>query len=144
MQVIERSALVEHTPRKMFELVRDVEAYPQFLSWCASARVQSDDGSEQIAGLEISIAGVKQRFTTCNWLDAPHGIDMRLLDGPFRRLDGSWRFTPIGERGCRIALRLEFEFANRLLAMAFQRGFARVADRLVDDFSARADQVHGG
>lgn len=143
MKVIERNALVRHAPQRMFALVRDVEAYPEFLSWCSGARVLSDDGTEQVASIEISIAGFHQRFTTRNRLDPPGALDMHLEEGPFRRLEGSWRFTPIGEEGCRVALRLEFEVANRILAMAFEPSFSRVADRLVDDFCARADAVHG-
>lgn len=144
MTVVERSALVSHAPAEMFELVRDVEAYPEFLSWCTGSELVSDDGREQVATLEVSIAGIRQRFTTRNRLDPPGTLEMVLLEGPFRRLQGSWRFSPIGDEGCRVLLRLEFEFAGSLLGLAFQRGFARIADRLVDDFSARADAIHSG
>lgn len=143
MKVVERSALVGHPARRMFDLVRDVNAYPEFLSWCSGARVDSDDGAEQLATLEISLAGFRQSFTTRNRLVPPEEIEMRLVEGPFRELKGSWRFRPIGEGGCRVSLRLEFEISNRLLAAAFERSFSRVADSLVDDFSARADAIHG-
>lgn len=143
MTVIDRSALVRHSPEQMFDLVRDVQSYPEFLSWCSGAEVLSEDGNEQLAALEVSIAGLKQRFTTRNRLDCPRALEMRLEQGPFRELKGSWRFEKIGGEGCRVSLRLEFEIDNRLLAAAFGRGFARVADRLVDDFTARADEVHG-
>lgn len=143
MKAVERSALVGHSAQRMFDLVRDVNAYPEFLSWCSGARVLSDDGAEQLATLEVSLAGVRQSFTTRNRLVEPEEIEMRLVQGPFRELAGSWRFKPIGEEGCRVSLGLRFEISNRLLAAAFERSFSRVADNLVDDFSERADAIHG-
>lgn len=143
MTRIERSALVGHSPRRMFELVRDVPSYPRFLSWCSGASVESEAEGEQVAGLEIRLAGIRQQFRTRNTLTPPHRIDMTLVSGPFRELAGVWTFDPVGEEGCRVTLSLAFEFSSRLLAGALERGFARVADRLVDDFCRRADQVYG-
>ena len=140
---IERSALVGYSPRQMFDLVRDVKAYPRFLSWCSNAQVSEDSETRQVASLEISLAGLKQRFTTRNTLEPPNRISVELVSGPFRRLEGSWTFEPVGDSGCRVTLHLSFAMASRVLAGALERGFARVADRLVDDFCRRADQVYG-
>lgn len=140
---IERSALVGYSPRQMYELVRDVPSYPRFLSWCSDAEVVSETEGTQVASLEISIAGLKQRFTTRNSLSPPSRIDIELESGPFRRLEGGWRFEPVGESGCRVKLSLKFAMASRLFAGALEKGFARVADRLVDDFCRRAGQVYG-
>lgn len=140
---IERSALVGYSPRQMYDLVRDVSAYPRFLSWCSSAGIEEESGTHQVASLEISLAGLKQRFTTRNTLNAPSSIAMELVSGPFRRLEGGWAFEPVGESGCRVTLELTFAVASRILAGALERGFARVADRLVDDFCRRAGQVYG-
>lgn len=144
MTRVERSALVGYSPRQMFELVRDVGSYPRFLSWCTAASVDEETEDSQVAGLELRLAGMTQRFKTRNTLVPPQRIDMELVSGPFRRLEGGWRFDPVGESGCRVALTLSFEFSSRLLSGALERGFARVADRLVDDFCRRAEQVHGG
>lgn len=140
---IERSALVGFSPRQMYELVRDVPSYPRFLSWCTSAAVAEEDDDTQQASLEISLAGLKQSFTTRNALAPPSRIDIDLVSGAFRRLEGRWTFEPVGESGTRVTLSLTFAVASRLLAGALERGFARVADRLVDDFCRRAEQVYG-
>lgn len=141
---IERSALVGFSARQMYELVRDVPAYPGFLSWCSNAAVEEESNdSQQVASLEISLAGLKQRFTTRNSLSPPSRIDIELVSGPFRQLEGRWTFEPVGESGCCVTLTLTFAVASRLLSGALEKGFARVADRLVDDFCRRAEQVYG-
>lgn len=141
---IERSALVGFSPRQMYELVRDVPSYPRFLSWCTSAAVIEESEHSQEASLEISLAGLKKSFTTRNSLAPPSRIDIDLVSGPFRQLEGKWTFDPVGDTGCRVSLCLTFAVASRLLSGALERGFARVADRLVDDFCRRAEQVYGG
>lgn len=141
---IERSALVGFSPGQMYELVRDVPSYPQFLSWCTSAAVIEESEGSQEASLEISLAGLKQSFTTRNSLVPPYRIDIQLVSGPFRQLEGRWTFEPVGDAGSRVSVSLTFAVASRLLAGALERGFARVADRLVDDFCRRAEQVYGG
>lgn len=143
MQEIVRSALVLHTPENMFGLVSDVGRYPEFLSWCTAAAVHRASPDEQVASLTVRIGGVSGRFTTVNRLVPGARVDMRLESSRlFRDLRGHWAFEPVGP-GCRVHLALQFEFNNRIAAAAFTRGFARVADRLVADFCARADQVYG-
>jgi len=143
MREVERSALVGHPPERMYELVRDVDSYPLFLSWCSGARVISDDGSEQLASIEVRLAGIHLRFSTRNRLSPPNRIQLSLEEGPFKTLAGHWDFKAVGDSGCRVGLTLRFEVASRLLAVAFERSFAKVADRLVDDFCKRADKVYG-
>lgn len=140
---IERSALIGYSPRQMFDLVRDVPSYPRFLSWCYSSQVVEEGDDYQVASLEIGLAGLKHRFTTRNTLDPPSRIDIELVSGPFRQLDGCWTFKEAGESGCRVTVTLSFTVASRLLAGALERGFAHVADRLVDDFCRRAERVYG-
>ena len=68
---------------------------------------------------------------------------MRLERGPFRRLEGFWRFDALGERGCKISLDLEFEFSNRLVGLAMGPLFTQIANSLVDAFSRRAVEIYG-
>lgn len=145
MTEIHRSALVVHPPERMFELVHHVESYPEFLNWCSDARVISEADGEQMASIDVSVAGISQSFSTRNRLFPNERIHMELLEGPFRELQGEWRFEALnGEAsGCRISLNMRFEFASRLLGFAFGRGFTRVADHLVDDFCRRADALYG-
>ncbi len=147
MRRVERSALVFYTPMQMFRLVEDVPAYPEFLSWCRGAEIhqrdQEHDFLVQLATLKVSFAGMQQQFTTRNRLQNAERVSMSLVDGPFHALSGEWRFVPLGEDGCKISLCMQFDFAHSLLSGAFERGFSLVADRLVQDFSKRADSIYG-
>lgn len=138
---IRRTALVVHTAADMFRLVEDVERYPEFLSWCRSARLLERDEAMQLACLEVTVAGITQTFTTRNRLEPGERLTMSLVDGPFRQLGGEWRFQGLGATGCKITLDLAFDFSSTLLSAAFRRGFSGIADRLVADFCRRADSV---
>lgn len=143
MPMVNRSALVRHTPRDMFELVNDFERYPEFLPGCRRARLLERDESHLIGEMTLGRAGVEQSFTTRNDLIEPERIEMSLVSGPFKRLRGRWLFLPMGEGACKVCLELEFEFANRLLGMAFGKLFQQVAGQLVDAFTRRADELYG-
>ena len=140
---VQRGALVGYTPERMYALVADVERYPQWFDWCAGARVLHRDGPLLRAELQIRMVGVSARFSTENQEFAPERMRMRLIDGPFRSLDGEWTFAAVGETGCRVALDLHFEVSSGLLAGALTMGFKRVADRMVDDFCRAARREYG-
>ncbi len=140
---ITRTALVLHSAHNMYQLVQNVGAYPEFLSWCTSAQVLEQTAELQVARLDVSIGGLKQTFTTRNRLVTDELLTLSLIEGPFRHLAGEWRFDALSALGSKVSLSLSFDFSNNLLSAAFRRGFARVADRLVMDFSRRADQVYG-
>lgn len=143
MPTVNRSALVRHSPQAMFDLVNDFERYPEFLPGCRRARLLTRDGDHLVGELTLAKAGIEQSFTTRNDLHAPERIELSLVNGPFRRLQGRWLFTPMGENACKVSLELEFEFASRLLGMAFGRLFQQVAGQLVDSFTRRADDLYG-
>ncbi|MBW6393121.1 MULTISPECIES: type II toxin-antitoxin system RatA family toxin [Halomonadaceae] len=143
MPMVNRSALVRHTPRDMFELVNDFERYPEFLPGCRRARLLERDESHLIGEMTLGRAGLEQSFTTRNDLIEPERIEMSLVSGPFKRLRGRWLFLPMGEGACKVCLEMEFEFANRLLGMAFGKLFQQVAGQLVDAFTRRADEIYG-
>ena len=114
MQLVERSALVTYTAAQMFALVNDVARYPEFLPWCTDARVEDGAAGERIATLKVARGVLRTEFTTRNTLRQDEQIQMKLLHGPFRDLQGEWRFEPIGSRGSRVHFRVEFEFKNRV------------------------------
>jgi len=147
MPVIERSALVPHSAVQMFELVNDVERYPEFLPWCRDARVVAQSGDAQDAMLTIVSGRWQGQFTTRNVSDPPHGIQMCLLNGPFRRLEGIWQFvelTAAGDiDGCKVSLRLDFEMARPMLGRAFGGVVSRTASAIVDAFCTRARSTVG-
>ncbi len=143
MPQIHRFALVAHTPKKMFDLVRQVPLYPEFLPWVRAAELHEEEGDRQLATLEVRIAGIVQRFTTENGLVEAEQITMTLQKGPFEQLSGTWRFKPLGTDGARVSLDLSFSLPGSVLLGPFKRGFERMADRMVDDFCRRADDIHG-
>lgn len=143
MTAISKSALVPYSPAEMFALVDDIEAYPQFLPWCSAARVLERSVDEVRATLELSKGGVEKAFTTCNRIQHDKMIEMRLVEGPFRHLEGFWRFAPLGNDGCKVSLDMEFDFASRMLGMVVGPVFSQVANSLVDSFQQRAVDVYG-
>jgi ribosome-associated toxin RatA of RatAB toxin-antitoxin module len=127
----------------MFALVNDIEAYPQFLPWCRSARVHSRDEDEVRATLELARGAIQKSFTTCNRLQKDKMIEVRLVEGPFQRLEGFWRFDALREDASKVSLDLEFEFSSRLVGFALGPVFNQIANTLVDSFKVRAVQVYG-
>jgi len=141
LPVVKKSALVMHSAAAMFELVNDVEAYPAFLPWCRSTRLISRDEQQLCGELEVARAGISQTFSTCNRLYPVNRIEITLREGPFKRLQGSWNFTPLREDACKVELELDFEFSGRLINAAFGAVFSQIANTLVDAFCKRANEV---
>jgi ribosome-associated toxin RatA of RatAB toxin-antitoxin module len=109
---------------------------------CAGAKILARGDGWLEARLELSKAGVSQRFVTRNQLHPPHSMTMDLIDGPFKYLRGVWRFTAVGEQACKVTFELEFELQNRLLGMAVGKLFESVSNKQVDALCARAKQVY--
>jgi ribosome-associated toxin RatA of RatAB toxin-antitoxin module len=143
MRRVTRSAIVPHSAAKLYALVDDIESYPRFLPWCTRAEVKSRSPGSTLATLTVGMRGVKQSFTTQNANRAPEAIDLKLVEGPFRRFAAAWRFQPLGEQACKVEFSMEFEFSSRALAALLQPLFERIADSMVDAFTRRADEVHG-
>ena len=143
MPHIARSAHVPHTAADMYRLVRDIESYPDFLPWCNDARVVEESETHQVATIVVAKSLKQTHFTTRNRLEPEHAIHVSLVDGPFRRLEGSWRFTDAEGAGCRADLEVEFTFASRLFATLMGPAFTRVCDSLVGAFLRRADALYG-
>jgi ribosome-associated toxin RatA of RatAB toxin-antitoxin module len=140
---IRRSALVTFSPEQMFDLVIDVERYPQFLPWVAGARLHEKSERDLRASMEMQKGGVRETFSTRNEFERPQYMTMQLVDGPFRMLAGRWSFTPIGDAGTRIELEMRFEFANPVVGLLFGKAFEQSCNTLIDAFIARAKQMHG-
>lgn len=140
---IKRTALVLHPAMDMFRLVQDVPSYPEFLGWCLKSEVHEQTHEYQLASLVVKVSGITQTFTTRNRFVPGEKLTLSLVDGPFSNLSGEWQFEPLGEAGSKVSLLLEFDFSSRMLSSAFRRGFAHIADKLVNEFSQRADDVYG-
>jgi ribosome-associated toxin RatA of RatAB toxin-antitoxin module len=140
---IRRSALVTFSPEQMFDLVIDVERYPEFLPWVAGAQLHDKSEHSLVASMEMQKSGVRERFSTRNEFERPSFMTMHLVQGPFRLLEGRWEFKPIGDAGTKIELEMRFEFANPVIGMLFGKAFEQSCNTLIDAFIARARQMHG-
>jgi len=143
MASISKSALVPYSPAQMFALVDGIERYPEFLPWCCSTTVLSRTDDEVRATIELSKGGVQKAFTTCNRNQINKMIEIRLVKGPFRHLEGFWRFDALGDDGCKVSFDLEFEFASRVLSMVVGPVFSQIANSLVDSFHRRVVEIYG-
>lgn len=143
MPTINKSALVSHDASDMFNIVDDIESYPDFLPWCGGATVDSRNHDEVRASIDIAHRGINKRFTTCNRLQKNKMIEVSLIDGPFKHLHGYWQFKKLGENACKVSLDLEYVFANKLIDLAIGPVFGQIANSLVDAFCQRADDLYG-
>jgi len=137
MREVKRSALVNQPPARLFELINDIESYPQFLPWCTHARIVSRTPQEIVATVGVRQGPLHGEFTTRNTLEADRGIHMQLVSGPFRTLEGQWQLSPV-EGGCRVDLSMRFAFRSSLTGLLFEAKFAETVGSLVDAFVARA------
>ena len=140
LKTVEKNVLVLHSAEQMFDLVNTVEDYPRFLPWCARTEVLRREGDVLEAMLHMDYMKVRQSFGIRNHNRPPHEIRMDLLNGPFKSLSGTWRFTPLGDLGCKIEFRLEYEFASSMLSALIGPVFNRIATTLVDAFIQEADR----
>ncbi len=138
---IARSALVPYRADRMYAIVADVRAYPLFLPWCRSVEVAEQSPTETRATLHLDYHGIRQRFTTRNTHDAPRSIDLDLVDGPFRHLDGLWVFSDLGAPGSKVELTLSYEFSSGVLERVVGPAFNHIANSLIGAFIRRADQL---
>lgn len=141
MREVTRSALVGQPPQRLYELIADVERYPEFVPGCVQARIESREGDEVVATLGIRRGVLDTAFTTRNRLVPGKSLTMRLERGPFKMLEGEWTVEPIGDAGCNVTLRLRFEFENRLAGVMMGPVFEDTARSLVDAFVARARRL---
>jgi Oligoketide cyclase/lipid transport protein len=140
---IHRSALLPYAASKMYRLVNDIEAYPQFLPWCRSARILLRNEDEVRASIELVRGGIHKSFTTLNRLQKNKMIEMRLIDGPFHHLEGFWRFDSLDENACKIRLDMDFQVSGGLTRLTFGVLFNQIANTWVDAFCQRAAELHG-
>ncbi len=138
---IDRSAMVLHPAEYLFDLVDDIESYPDYMEGCRSVAIIARSEQEVIARLDLAKAGIRQSFTTRNRLVRPGSIVMSLEEGPFKRLQGEWRFEALTESACKISLQLEFEFKSGIAKLAGSKLFTQVANNLVAATTERADVI---
>jgi coenzyme Q-binding protein COQ10 len=133
-----------YRPEQLFDLVADVERYPEFLPWCVGARILKRSDAAIRADLAIGFKGIRERFTSQVTLDRPNlQIDVTYENGPFKYLDNHWRFEPLGTERCMLDFHVDFEFRSRILDMLMGRLFDEAVRRMVRAFEERADALYG-
>jgi len=142
MALVEKSVLIVRTPQQMFDLVDRVEDYPAFLPWCGGTELIARTGEHTAARIHVNYHGVKAHFSTENRKDPPHRMTIALREGPFRRLDGGWQFTALGDAGCKVEFRLHYEFSSKLLEKVLGPVFGHIVNTFVDAFVKRAHHVY--
>lgn len=142
MAQVQKSVLINHSANSMYALVDDVSRYPEFLPWCGGVDLIKQDEQSTIATLHIAYHGLHQKFTTENHKTYPSLMEIKLKDGPFKQLDGIWRFIELNEDACKIEFMLNYEFANSFLEKIISPVFSHIANTFVDGFVARADVVY--
>jgi ribosome-associated toxin RatA of RatAB toxin-antitoxin module len=146
MKTIHKSVLLTHSAAEMFALVTDVARYPEFLPWCNDSAVLERHNDGMVARVGMSMGGLRQSFTTRNQHETDSAVHMRLVDGPFSMLEGTWRFVPLGDgtmKACKVEFSLRYAFSSQTLAALVGPVFDKIAGSLVDAFVKRADQVYG-
>ncbi len=143
MAEVTKSVLVPYSSLEMFELVDRVEDYPQFLPWCGGTELHHRDEDTTEATIHINYLHVKQHFTTRNSKTVGEEMRIRLKSGPFRHLEGYWRFKVLAESACKIDFVLHYEFSTSLFDKVLGPVFGMLTNGLVDAFVHRAEQVYG-
>lgn len=142
MTRISKTALIPFSAEKMYDLVADVDNYQYFLPWCSDSKTLEKTPDEVKGQVHIKYLGMNKTFTTLNKMHKNKMIEMSLVEGTFKQLNGFWRFDAMEENGCKISLDLEFEFSNKIMSMAFGPGFSQIANSMVDAFCQRAMDIY--
>ncbi len=132
-----------HTPKQLFDLVADIEKYPEFLPWCVGARIRKRDGDTILADLIIGYKLFRERFTSQVTLSAPERIEVNYSEGPFKYLTNHWIFVEGVDGGCDIDFFVDFELRSRLLEKLIGIVFNEAIERMVSAFERRADDLYG-
>jgi ribosome-associated toxin RatA of RatAB toxin-antitoxin module len=146
MKTVHKSVLIWYSAEEMFDLVTNVDRYPEFLPWCDKASAHERTEAGMLAEIGIAFAGLHQTFRTRNEHVPGREVHIRLVEGPFSRLEGRWTFTPLGDakqRACKVELELHYGFDNATLSRLVGPVFDKIASNMVEAFVKRAEHVYG-
>lgn len=136
------SRVLPYTPEQMFDLVADIERYPEFLPWCVGLRVRERQDNVVLADLMVGFKMLREKFTSRVSLNRPSRIDVVYIEGPFRHLENHWLFKP-HEAGTAVDFFIDFEFRSRMLRIVMEPLFHEAVRRMVSAFETRAAQLYG-
>jgi coenzyme Q-binding protein COQ10 len=131
-----------YAPKQLFDLVADVERYPEFLPWCLSCKITRREGDVIYADLVIGYKMVRERFGSRVTLNSPDSIQVEYLTGPMKYLSNQWKFIPEKDGGCTIDFYVDFEFKNFVLQKLMGLFFNEAVRRMVAAFEGRAKALY--
>jgi len=143
MRSFEETRVIASSAGRMFDVVMDIEAYPQFLPWVADATILTEQQGELTAELVADLAGSRHSFKTIDRYVSEKLIEIRLLDGPFRFLESIWTFEAMGDDRCKVHFSIEFEFRSMMLDMVASPIFSTACKSMVQAFEQRALALKG-
>jgi coenzyme Q-binding protein COQ10 len=135
--------ILPYTPEQLFDLVVDIEKYPEFLPWCRAARVIERKEGECTAELVIAFKHLTENYVSRVVLDRPHRIEATLLSGPFTHLTNRWTFTPQPDGATQVDFFVDFAFRSRMLEMLIGGFFTRATEKMGAAFKTRAEALYG-
>lgn len=142
MPELHRQALVPHKAKLMYDIVNRVDLYQEFLPWCSESTILESTDNTMTATVFMKKGLLDRSFTTKNKMLSEQKIELELLDGPFKKLSGTWIFSDISDHGSKISLQLNYEFSNTIIAMVVGPVFNQIANALVDSFCKRANELY--
>jgi len=142
MPSFEKSKMIACSSQQMFDVVLDIEKYPEFLPWVSGANILSSEDGEFSAELIADFAGIRQSFQTVDRFLSHKLIEVRLLHGPFKFLQSLWTFDDLGEHCCRVHFSIDFEFNNRMLSLVASPIFSKACQSMVCEFEKRALSIY--
>ncbi len=141
MATVRKSVIVDRPATTMFDLVDDVESYPQFLPWCAGTEVYERTEQVTVARLDIDYHGLTSHIATRNLKRRPEGMVLEFVEGPFDRFKGHWHFVALGDEGCRVEFALDYAFSSLAFEALLGPVFGHIAETLVERFVERAEKA---
>lgn len=142
MNKVNKSAVVNYTASQMYDLVNDIRSYPEFLPMCEDIEMIKEGETEKEATLKIKSGFVKLDFGTHNTMIKDEHIHLNLVKGPFKTLTGDWVFKPLSATTSEVSLKMEFTFENKFVEMALGPVFRGLAEKMLDAFCKRAEEVY--
>jgi coenzyme Q-binding protein COQ10 len=133
-----------YTPEQLFDLVADVEKYPEFLPWCCAVRVLSKSETEIVADLSVGYKVFRETFRSKVHLVPKSRIDVEYVNGPFHSLNNHWSFKPASPSGTNVDFFIDFQFRNSVFQSATQMVFETAFDQMLSAFEKRAQNLYGG
>lgn len=135
--------LLGYTPEQLFDLVADVDRYPQFLPWWIEAKVRKREGDVYYTDQIVGFGPIRERFGSRTVLRRPERIDVTSSDRPFQHFHLVWQFNPVSGKGCRVVLKVDLEFRSQFLQGLFSWRLAGETRRIMAAFESRAEQTYG-